>query len=234
MRCAYCTLRAVIPQAESTQYAIGQSALRRNGNGADRHADQDALQRIVGMPSREPGDGTKEKHHHAEKQQHGVNREICRTQPIVLACMGELVRQEPSPMLGEQRRFHDDDVPDGDGSPSLETFGGQTVEPRARSLGRRCVAVSGNPAAGPWRARSGWWARSRPGVWRRLRHPFWQPGSRCESKGRCPAGFQKSGLSACGTAEFFPGYHRVLSAQTSSCGSSMARRSVTVADHGMV
>ena len=93
------------------------------------------------MPSREPGDGTKGKHDHAEKQQHGVNREICRTEPIVLACMGELVRQEPSPMLGEQRRFHDDDVPDGDRSPTLETSGGQTVEPRARRLAADALRV---------------------------------------------------------------------------------------------
>jgi hypothetical protein len=45
---------------------------------------------------------------------------------------------------------------------------------------------------------------------------------------------QKSGLSARGTAESFPGYHWRFSAQTSSNRSSRARRNVTVADQGIV
>ena len=43
------------------------------------------------------------------------------------------------------------------------------------------------------------------------------------------AKFQKSGLSAWGTAEFFPGYHWMFWAQTCSSRSSKARRNVTVA-----
>ena len=45
---------------------------------------------------------------------------------------------------------------------------------------------------------------------------------------------QKSGLPAVGTAEFVAGYHWMLSAQASSSRSSKARRSVTVADQGIV
>jgi hypothetical protein len=41
---------------------------------------------------------------------------------------------------------------------------------------------------------------------------------------------QKSGLSAVGAAEYTPGYHCVLSAQTRSTCSSRPRRSVTVAE----
>ena len=56
----------------------------------------------------------------------------------------------------------------------------------------------------------------------------------CRGERSRRANFQKSGLSACGTAEVFPGYHRRFSAQTSSSRSSRARRNVTVADQGIV
>ena len=63
------------PQAKCMRDTIGERAFWRwrISNYVNRHANQGALQRIVGMPWRELGDGTKGKHHHAEKQQHGVN-----------------------------------------------------------------------------------------------------------------------------------------------------------------
>jgi hypothetical protein len=58
----------------------------------------------------------------------------------------------------------------------------------------------------------------------------WRPGVTLSRR----ANFQKSGLSARGTAEVFPGYHWRFSAQTSSSRSLRARRKVTVADQGTV
>jgi hypothetical protein len=100
----------------------------------DRHADQDALQRIIRMPAREPGDGAKKKDHRAQSEQHGVSRKISRTQPIVLARMGELVSEEPSAVSGEQGRLHDDDMPNRDRPPRPETSGRQAIERRGRCL----------------------------------------------------------------------------------------------------
>jgi hypothetical protein len=58
----------------------------------------------------------------------------------------------------------------------------------------------------------------------------WRPGVTLSRR----ANFQKSGLSARGTAGVFPGYHWRFSAQTSSSRSLRARRNVTVADQGTV
>ena len=66
------------------------------------------------MPAREPRDGANERYHRAQREQDGVSGEIGRTQPIMLARMGELVSEEPAAVLGEQGRLHDDDVPDRD------------------------------------------------------------------------------------------------------------------------
>src|SRR5262252_6225048 len=111
------------------QDTFGESAFwrRRNGNDVNRHANQDALQRIVGMPWRELGDRTKEKDHSAQKQQHCVHRQICRAKPIVLACMRELVSQQPSTLLSKECRFHNNDVSYGDASEALETSGRQAI-----------------------------------------------------------------------------------------------------------
>ncbi len=72
------------------------------------------------MPWRELGDGAKEKDHHTQKQQHRMDRQICRAKPIVLAGMREFVSQDPSTMGSKERRFQNDDVPDGNASQTLE------------------------------------------------------------------------------------------------------------------
>jgi hypothetical protein len=234
------------------QHAVSESAFRwrRNRNDIDRHANQRALERIVGMPGREPGDRTKGRHHRAQKQQRGVNRQVCGTEPIVLPGVRELVSEQPSTMPLEPCRLHDDGMSYGDRPRALETSGGQSVKPRARRLtadalrpsaaqqqGRGVPDQSGR--GGPHAAKH---AERAPLSSSRDRNAGHEPRlSRAVGRGlpgaetASPAGrFQKSGLSACGTAEVFPGYHSALSAQTSSTGSTTARRSVTVADHGVV
>ena len=105
---------------------VGESALRRrrNGNDVNRHANQDALQRIVGMPWRELGDGAKEKDRSAQKQQHCVYRQVRRAKPVVLARMREFVSQDPSTMGSKERRFQNDDVSDGNASQTVEASRG--------------------------------------------------------------------------------------------------------------
>ncbi len=64
--------------------------------------------------------------------------------------------------------------------------------------------------------------------------PGLRPSPSGSTRSRDDRSAQKSGLSAVGTAEYTPGYHWVLSAQTSSIRSSVARRSVMAAVHGVV
>ena len=89
-------------QTKRMQDTVSESTFwrRRISNDVNRHANQDTLQRIVGMPWRELGDGAKEKDHHAQKQEHGVDRQICRAKPVVLARMREFVRQDPVSTAG--------------------------------------------------------------------------------------------------------------------------------------
>jgi hypothetical protein len=126
--------RPSVPQTEGLQNVICRRALRRcrRCKRVDRHADQDALQRIVRMPTREPRDGAKERYCCAQPEQRGVSGKIGRTQPIMLARMGELVSEEPSAVSGEQGRLHDDDVPDRHGPPRWKTSDRQAIERRAR------------------------------------------------------------------------------------------------------
>jgi hypothetical protein len=115
---------------------LGESALwgSRNSDDVNRHANQDTLQRIVGMPRREPGDRAKEKDHRTQKEQQCVYRQICRAKPIVLARMRELVSQDPSTMGGKECRFQNDDMSDGDASQTFEASRGQAIEPCACRL----------------------------------------------------------------------------------------------------
>jgi hypothetical protein len=53
-----------------------------------------------------------------------VDGQICRAKPIVLARMREFVSQNPSTMGGEERRFQNDDVSDGNASQTFEAFRG--------------------------------------------------------------------------------------------------------------
>ena len=52
-------------QAKCTQDTVGKSAFWRRwiSNYIDRYANQNALQRVVGMPWRELGNWAKQKHH---------------------------------------------------------------------------------------------------------------------------------------------------------------------------
>ena len=74
---------------------MGVAVRRRSGNGIDRHANENALQRIVGMPRREAGAAAECKDERARKLRQRMARQIRRPQPIVLERMGQLVREQP-------------------------------------------------------------------------------------------------------------------------------------------
>jgi len=76
------------------------------------------------MPWRELSEGAKEKDHHAQKQEHGVDRQICRAKPVVLARVREFVSQDPSTVGSKERRLQNDDVSDGNASQTFEASRG--------------------------------------------------------------------------------------------------------------
>ena len=90
------------------QDAIGERALRRNSNCRSigtqiKDALPSGFRRACHREN--PAMGRKQNIHHAAETAalQRERREICGTEPIVLACMRELVRQEPSTVPGEQR-----------------------------------------------------------------------------------------------------------------------------------